>query len=98
MSVYNHGDEGTQIEGSHKGVDTKAVHGPPVLWDALISQQVGEEVHALWVSCEPIQNPPSLLDIVPGVGAEGMDHVWEDVAIPDKKDLQGISSTGWLAG
>lgn len=36
---------------------------------------------------EPVQNPPALLDIVPWVGAEGMDHVRELIAIPDEEHL-----------
>lgn len=36
---------------------------------------------------EVVQDSPALLDVVPGVGAQGMDHVRENISVPDEEDL-----------
>lgn len=52
-----------------------------------VPQQICEDVHALRVSAEVVQDPPPLLNVVPWIGAKRMDHLWENISVPHKEDL-----------
>ena len=48
-------------------------------------------VHCLWYMREEVSNPPVLLNVVLGVGFQGMNHVRELDAIPDEEDWHVIA-------
>jgi len=48
-------------------------------------------VHGLWHMREEVSNPPVLLNVVLGVGLQGMNHVRELDAIPDEEDWHVVA-------
>ena len=75
----------------HKGVNAEAFDVAVVLGDAQVIEQKGEHVHRLWDVTEKIGNPPPLLNVVFGVGLQGVYHVGELHAIADEKDGNVVS-------
>ena len=48
-------------------------------------------VHGLWHMREEVSNPPVLLNVVLGVGLQGMNHVRKLDAIPDEEDWHVVA-------
>mmetsp|Transcript_19331 Transcript_19331/g.31660 ORF Transcript_19331/g.31660 Transcript_19331/m.31660 type:complete len:251 (-) Transcript_19331:400-1152(-) len=67
------------------GVDTKALHVPVISRDTDIVQKETEHVAALGMVGEEVPDAPPLLDVVFGIGLEGVDHVRELVAVFDEE-------------
>ncbi len=79
----------------------KAIYSKPILEPANVLRcsknckpefpQLTYHVHRLWHMREEVSNPPVLLNVVLGVGLQGMNHVRELDAIPDEEDWHVVA-------
>lgn len=74
-----------------ESVHSKALHVTVVGRHTHVIHEEGEHVHALRVVGKEVCNAPALLDVILGIGLQGMYHVGELHSITHEEDWKVVS-------